>query len=477
MSFCTFSKENSKLGKTFIDNQFVVNFLPDAPADAVKVYLYGLYLCQNSENLTSDVSVFAESLGMDTTTVIDCFKYWDDFGVLAITSTEPFSVTYYPLNESTLRYKKLNPEKYEEFSKAVQSIITGRMISISEYNEYYNLLESTALKTDAFVMLIKYCADLKGADIGYKYVLTVAKDFISRGITTPDLIEKELEGYIVSTSEIGEILRALKSKKAPEIEDMQAYKHWTEHLGFEHKFILAVIKISKSKNLKKLNKALEELYSNKCFTESDAKLYFARKNDMFDLTMQIVKALGLYIEVLDNALETYVSPWLSLGFNNETLLFVANLCFKKNRRTLEHMNDMILNLHKQGLITVQSIVLYLEKYYKNDDFIAQILTLSGIERKPNSWDRQNLETWRTWGFTDEMILEAAKRSTNTSRPIAYISTILSNWKSENVFSPENIPSLPNNKNTKSNATKFDNERTYTSEELDKLFNSFDALEG
>ena len=62
MSFCTFSKENSKLGKTFIDNQFVVNFLPDAPADAVKVYLYGLYLCQNSENLTSDVSILMLSL-------------------------------------------------------------------------------------------------------------------------------------------------------------------------------------------------------------------------------------------------------------------------------------------------------------------------------------------------------------------------------------------------------------------------------
>ncbi|MBR6737528.1 MAG: DnaD domain protein [Clostridia bacterium] len=477
MSFCTFSKDNIKSGKTYVDNQFIIHFMPDAPTDAVKVYLYGLYLCQNAEDGASSVKAFAEALEMDVNTVIDYFKYWDEFGVLSITSQEPFSVSYYPLNESTLRYRRLNPEKYEEFSKAVQSIITGRMISVTEYNEYYNLLENTSLKTDAFIMLIRYCADLKGNDIGYKYITTVAKDFISRGVTTPELIEKELEGYFVSTSEIGEVFKALKSKKSPEIEDMQAYKRWTDKLGFEHSFILAVIKISKSKTIKKLDKALEELYSNKCFTEVDAKAYFARKNDMFELSAKITKALGLYIEVLDNVLETYVSPWLSKGFNGETLLFVANYCFKKNKRSLELMNDTISNLYKLGLITVQSITLYLEKYHKNDGFIAQFLSYAGVERKPNNWDRECLETWRTWGFTDDMILEASKLSTNTTRPVAYINTILSNWKSQGVFNVSQIPkNTTSNKNKENKSSHFKNERTYTTEELDELLKSFEDFE-
>lgn len=468
MSFCSFSKENTKSGKTFLDNNFIVNYLPDAPDQAVKVYLYGLYLCQNSD-MASDVTAFSEILGLSQDEVIDCFKYWDEYGLISIISNDPFTVRYHPINETTAKYRRLNPEKYEDFSKAVQSIITERMISVTEYNEYFSVMENTTLKPEAFLMLIKYCTELKGANIGYKYVLTVAKDFIARGITTPELIEKELDGYFVTSSEISEVLKALKSSKSPEIEDMQAYKRWTEKLGFEHAYILEVIKLSKAKTVKKLDKIIEELYSNKCFTKADAESYFATKKDLYELAFEITKKLGLYVEVLDNVLSTYVSPWLSKGFNKETLLFVADYCFRKNKRTLELMDQTIKNLHKLGIITVQSITLYIEKFNKNDEFIEKILGYAGIERKANFWDRENLENWRSWNFTDDMIIEAAKRSNHTTNPISYMNSILSNWKSQGVFTVDAIPKLATNKTS----AHFENERKYSDHELDDLFNSFD----
>ena len=46
-----FSKEKSKdifLLATEVDNVFLSEYLPDTPGDYVKVYLYGLFLCQNS---------------------------------------------------------------------------------------------------------------------------------------------------------------------------------------------------------------------------------------------------------------------------------------------------------------------------------------------------------------------------------------------------------------------------------------------
>lgn len=470
MSFCSFSKDNTKLGKTFIDNQFIVNFLPDAPDEAVKVYLYGLYLCQNSDS-APDVNAFADILGLEKSAVIDYFKYWDEFGVLSVISDEPFTVRYYPLGEVTAKYRRINPEKYEDFSKAVQAVITERMISVTEYNEYFSLMENTSIKPEAFIMLIKYCAELKGGNIGYKYILTVAKDFISRGITTPELIEKEIEGYFVSAPEINDVFKAMKSTKKPEIEDIQAYKHWTEKLGFEHDFIINVVTLSKSKTVKKLDKALEELFSNKCFTIEDAKNYFTRKTELFTLCADVTRTLGIYVEVLDNVLETYVSPWLSKGFNRDTIIFIANYCFKKNKRTLELMNETVLNLYKMGLITVQSITLYIEKFNKNDEFIAKFLNYAGVNRRANNWDRENLETWRSWGFTDDMIIESAKRSSHTSNPIAYMNSILSNWKSQGVFTPSEIKSTQ--KSTSDKSSHFENERQYTQDELDNLFNSFD----
>ena len=46
--------------------------------------------------------------------------------------------------------------------------------------------------------------------------------------------------------------------------------------------------------------------------------------------------------------------------------------------------------------------------------------------------------WKSWNFSDAMILEAAKRSTNASAPLPYMNKLLSEWKREGVFSPDAI---------------------------------------
>ena len=249
---------------------------------------------------------------------------------------------------------------------------------------------------------------------------------------------------------------------------MQSYKRWTNKYGFEHEFIIDVIKLSKAKTIKKLDKTIDELYQNKCFTKQDAERYFATKQELYSLASEITKKLGLYVEVLDNVLSSYLSPWLTKGFNGETLLFIADYCFRKNKRTLELMDQTVKNLHKLGLITVQSITLYVENFNKNDEFIEKILKYAGANRKANYWDRENLENWRSWNFTDDMILESAKRSSHTSNPISYMNSILSNWKSQGIYTVDAI-----SKNNQNKSSHFENERKYTKNELDNLFDSFD----
>ena len=87
-------------------------------------------------------------------------------------------------------------------------------------------MENTQLRPEALLMIIKYCIDMKGGNLTYKYIITVAKDFISRGITTEALVGKELTGYFTTTKEVAEVYRALKSNKKPEIEDIKTYKKY-----------------------------------------------------------------------------------------------------------------------------------------------------------------------------------------------------------------------------------------------------------
>ncbi len=476
MSFCSYTKDTTATGKTVIDNLFFTNYMPDATADAVKVYLYGLYLCQVNEDLT--ITDMSNVLGLSVNEIKDYFKFWEEYGVLNIISSEPFIITYNNLTDNTLKYKKFKPEKYAEFSKAVQSLITERMISTSEYSEYYQLMENSPLRPEALLMIIKYCIDMKGGNLTYKYISTVAKDFISRGITTADLVGKELTGYFTTTKEVAEVYRAFKSSKKPEIEDIKTYKKWINNYGFEHEFILEVINLSKCKTFKKLDSYIDELFSNKCFTLEDTKIFFENKENLAKLTLNINKTLGIYVEIIDNEIISYTSPWVSMGYDEKTLLFIADYCFKKNRRTLELMNETVKNLYKLGLITLSSIIEYIKNKTETDKFIKQIHELAGISRKINSWDRENVETWRSWNFTDELILEASKLSLGVNNPIPYINGILSNWKSKNAYTLEEVRSLSEATKTKSQNSKtahFESERNYTKEELDSLIDSLDEF--
>jgi rubrerythrin len=72
-----------------------------------------------------------------------------------------------------------------------------------------------------------------------------------------------------------------------------------------------------------------------------------------------------------------------------------------------------------------------------------MLVTAGINRRPTPWDRENYNVWKSWNFSEEMILEAAKLSSGKSSPTAYMNGILSNWKNNETFTLDALADKPN----------------------------------
>ncbi|MBE7087327.1 MAG: hypothetical protein E7369_03405, partial [Clostridiales bacterium] len=395
---CSYSKEFSASAFTNVENVFIYEYLPVSSGDAVRVYLYGLFLCQNQQ-FDKSVEDIAKELNLSTESVIDCFTYWEEFGLINIVRKEPFTVHYLPIKSTTYsKPRKFKPEKYAEFSKGVQALIPSRMISTSEYTEYFNIMESYGIKPDAMLMIIKYCTDRKGNDIGYKYISKVAKDFGNRGIVTSDLVEKELSSYILHTSEITRILKALSLKRQPEVEDLTLLKKWTTELEFDVEGIVYAASKIKKGSMEKLDEFLLELYSLKSFSKQDIETYFNNKKEVFDLAVKINKALCIYMEVIDTVVDTYTKKWLSYGFDGKTLIFIANICFAQNKKSLQDMDELIETLRGRGCIDITSVNDYFEGLKRTDEFIKKLLLVAGVNRRPTSWDRENVNIWKSWNF-------------------------------------------------------------------------------
>lgn len=433
---CSFSKEFSASAYTNVENSFIREYLPVATGEAVKVYLYGLYMCQNPQRDLS-LSELAQTLELSEHDIIDCFTFWEEFDLVSILSKEPLTVQFLPIKRTSAgKPRKYNAEKYTDFSKSLDLILTSRMISTSEYTEYFNIMETYGIKPEAMLLIVRYCVDRKGDDISYKYISKVAKDFGVREITTVEKVEKELSSYILRTGEISKVLKALKLKRQPDIEDQKLFKKWTEELNFETENIVFAASKMKKSGIDKLDEFIMELYALKSFTKEEIADYIAKKELVYQLAIKINRALSIYVEVLDAEVDTYVKKWLSFGFSEDALTFVAQHCFKKGTNTLEAMDEVITLLRNRGFITLSSVGDYFEEQKQTDLFISKILATAGLNRRPTDWDRENLNIWKGWNLSEEMILEASKKSAGRSSPIAYMNAILSNWKNTGVFTIE-----------------------------------------
>ncbi len=431
----SFSKEFSSAQYSVIENAFIKDYLPLASGNAVKVYLYGLYLCSKGSN--KEIREIAETLEMPEDEVMDALKFWEEFELVSVLSVSPLEIVYTPVkNASYVKPRKIKAEKYTEFSKGLQAMLPNRMIGTAEYTEYFNLMETYSIKPEAMLMIIRYCIDTKGQNISYRYVSAVAKDYGNREINTVEKVEKELSSYLLHQYTLEKILSALGLKRKPEIDDLNLFKKWTNSLGFDTENIVYAAKTIKKGGMAKLDALILELYSSKCFSKNEISEHLSKKQEIYDLALKINRALSVYVEVVDTEIDTYVNKWLAFGFSEDGLLFIASTLFKKGENTLSSMDEVIEKLRTLGVIELSSISDYYEKEKLDFEFIKEVLTICGVSRRPNSWDANNLSIWKSWNFSNEMIIEAAKLSAGKSSPIAYLNGVLSNWKNNEIFTVE-----------------------------------------
>lgn len=437
MPFITVSDEVAKKSFTQVENKFITKYLPVLEPVAVKVYLYSLYVyqCGNAHYTVDDM---AQTLGITADEVKGYFEYLEELELVAVTSLNPFEIKILDAENVYGTPKKFKPEKYSDFTKSVQNIIKGRMISTNEFREYFCLLEDYGFEQNALLMIINYCVNLKGEDIRSAYIKKVAKSFADDGITTAKKVDEKLAAYTTSTPALIRLFTAAGIKKQPDIDDDRLYKKWTGELGFDENAVIAAAKYFKAKNCEKLDIALLELYKNRKFDVKEIEDYCKNKNSVHTLTLEIAKSLGVYMQDSAPYIENYVNVWCNYGYSFESLKTLAVYCFRHGKNSFEDMDGLLHKLYDDGTVDERSVCSYIEKQTADDGLLKELLTACGLTRKVIDWDRESLKRWRGWNFDDEMLKEAAKLSAGKSNPLAYMNGILSSWKNDGVFSLDKI---------------------------------------
>lgn len=452
MTLIKFSNDYKQSGVTCVDNVFIHKYLCDVPDKYVKVYLYGLYLLNNSDNNSNNLDGICRALNLTENEILNAFRYFEELGLTDIISSEPLMVEYAPLFGEFSKPKKIKPGKYAEFSKHIQAMLPERNISTAEFLEYYNFLDTYNFPPEALITIISYCTLLKGKSVSYRYFLTVAKNWSARGINTLEACENELSNYNRLSQDLSEILTALGKKGYADYNDSQLYTKWTD-LEFSKDCILFAAKYLKRQNgsMQKLDDLLMQFYSNKKMSIKEMTQYLADIQDLKNCAKSVVKDLSLFYSDLSPVIETYITPWTDLGYSFETLPEIAKFCFKCGIKTLEGMNQQIEKMFKLGKITLQQVKDYIQQKFDQDKIILQILESLKLSRGILAFDRTNYEIWKnSWNVPVDLILYAAKLCSEDLNSIKSMHLLLNAYKDNDISTIEQAKSFRSNKNVQAN---------------------------
>ncbi len=456
MAFCTFSRDYDN-ACTVVDNKFITKYLPEADGFAVKVYLYGLFLCENTETEFS-VRSMAEVLRSTEEKVKEAFAFWEDYDLVQILAAEPFTVQYLPVRAAVGKPKRIHYEQYTDFNKELQRKLqkVGKFVSAGDYIKYMRFLEDNNIQPQAFLLIAEYCINKKGETISPSYIFNKAKKLIVNGCTTYEQVEKALSSYNANEGALIAVFNALSIyQRNPEEADYALYAKWTETLGFGKDGVLAAAKKTKRGSLTALDLTLTELAEKGKTDAKDIEQYLADRELLANLTFRLGRKLGVKVQNPAAYIDEYVEKWYAYGFEESSLLDVALYCLKTERGDFDCMNDVVKGLFKEGLVSAESVKSFLKD--KNDELklFTKIQAICGGIRKSQT-NLSMISIWREWKFNDEMILEAAKRSATSASPIPYMNKILSEWKQGGVYALNDIPAQNTSGATGGNTRAFVN---------------------
>ena len=482
MSFCKYSTEFIASSKTEIDNIFINDYLPFAQPAFSQVYIYGLYLC-SSNSFDNSLENMAKTLNMSEDDVLGAFEYWQEQGLVNIVKASPLQISYIPLKNVLSANKLYKPDKYEAFNRQAEDIFKGkRSISKTEYGEYYDFLERYHVEQEALLMIMQYCVDTKKSAVGYNYILTVARNWANEGITTTSAVEERLKTFEENSADLALVLKTAGIKRGAYVEERNLLHKWLEDYGFTLDTILYVIKAYQKKNrfsFERIDAVLTKYYEMKLMSVSEIEAFENEKTELYSLAKEINKAIGVYYENLEVVVENYILKWINLGFDNQTLLDIANLCFKTSVRTLEGMDERVNKCYKLGLLSQNAFNEYMGQVIAEDNEIKSVLANLNISRGVTPFDRANFKTWKNdWRMPEELILHATILSKGKDNALKYMARILADWHEKGIKTVEEakkstpLAVIEQKSQIHSNFTG----RSYTKGELNALTQSIDEIE-
>lgn len=289
------------LYKTRVENLFINEFLPDAPGDCVKVFLFGLMYAQYDQQI--DSKTMAMTLGISEKDVDNAWKYWEAKGLVILTPDEEGGIEEIEfVRQIDLFYGKTLEDAYpvngrpedgdktsageaasgtadadsSDNEESADSIIerltnkqlrdmfrkyemqTGRTLSTHEAGKLTDCIKVYNIEPDVLDFAIDYCTGIDKTSIDY--ICKVALRWTEDGARDVGTVKMMLDKRSKRNDAYRKVFSELGFNRLPNPADREIMDRWFDDMGCTLKDVLDACRAAggmREPHLRYVNKVLE----------------------------------------------------------------------------------------------------------------------------------------------------------------------------------------------------------------------------
>lgn len=422
MSFCSFADGAAMFDVTPIENMFLMEHLYDAPASALKVYLYARMLALHPE-LGGSMADMALALRMEEREVEAGFAHWEHRGLVTRLSDHPATYAFLPMRTEGDATRALDREMYanRDFNNRLRKLFGDKFIGDHELRKAGDWLGILKYEPAAALRLVEYgiqtsrSKDPKPPSV-FKRMDKLAEAWSAKGIRTLEDVERAIAEESGAMTVAREVLKKLGIARQPSDPELATVTKWMKEWGLSQEEILAACDdtvSARNPTVKYLDSILES-------RRGDAPEDYRELMDVLkELNPQSARPTPDQLARYDALKKRGVSP--------EMIMQAAIQCHRANKYRFDDLEWRLNVWREEGIDTPEAAEAWMKEMSALSGQLRRVFRAAGMDdKRPGYGDIAAFRAWRD-SYPEALILYAADCSRGAGGSMAYMDRLLKAW--------------------------------------------------
>ncbi len=434
-----FDEQFAMFDITPVENQFILEYMPGAKGEYVKVYLYGLLCCYHPRK-EMDMESMCRELGLTEDQIMQAFRYWERRRIVRRIQDHPPVWQYINIKQLNLTSIDAPEPDYVQFCREIENCFEGRReFHGSEMAECYEWKEQLHLSQEAVLMLLKHMERTRGKNFRIRDAGIVAEMLSREKAFTAEDAEHLLARDEMMNAGFREVLRKMGKRYNPSDANLALYKKWRQEWNFTQEAVLDACDRTGTAdpNLAVVDAILEQTFrsrggNNQQLNRSDLDAYEADRKNL----KKVLSEIGQRSIATPSQQKTYDE--IRKLFPNDIVLIAAKECAAK-KQPLESVLKLLKSWQDRGFTSEQEIREHVSAFHEKEEYMRFLRQKwSSVQGTDTSQKAiQMLEKWEgELGFSREMITLAAELAFESRKPLSYMDKVLSEWAEKGIRTTE-----------------------------------------